>query len=195
MNDTITYYNQNAEEYFNNTVNVSMQELYDKFEAYLKPGNKILNLGCGSGRDSRYFLSKGYDVVSVDGSKEMCRLAEKYIGRGVRNITFAELDYNNEFDEVWASASLLHISKNNLPEILRKIYCALMSHGIIYSSWKYGGEDRIINGILYYNYREESIFSEFDSMSFNIESSWLTGDNMGRRDKWINIIAKKRKVF
>lgn len=195
MNDTITYYNQNAEEYFNNTVNVSMQELYDQFEAYLKPGNKILNLGCGSGRDSRYFLSKGYDVVSVDGSKEMCRLAEKYIGRGVRNITFAELDYNNEFDEVWASASLLHISKNNLPEILRKIYCALMSHGIIYSSWKYGGEDRIINGILYYNYREESIFSEFDSMSFNIESSWLTGDNMGRRDKWINIIAKKRKVF
>ena len=195
MNDTITYYNQNAEEYFNNTVNVSMQELYDQFEAYLKPGNKILNLGCGSGRDSRYFLSKGYDVVSVDESKEMCRLAEKYIGRGVRNITFAELDYNNEFDAVWASASLLHISKNNLPEILRKIYCALMSHGIIYSSWKYSGEDRIINGILYYNYREESIFSEFDSMSFNIESSWLTGDNMGRRDKWINIIAKKRKVF
>lgn len=195
MNDTITYYNQNAEEYFNNTVNVSMQELYDQFEAYLKSGDKILDIGCGSGRDSRYFLSKGYDVVSVDESKEMCRLAEKYIGRGVRNITFAELDYNNEFDAVWASASLLHISKNNLPEILRKIYCALMSHGIIYSSWKYGGEDRIINGILYYNYREESIFSEFDSMSFNIESSWLTGDNMGRRDKWINIIAKKRKVF
>ncbi len=192
MNETITYYNQNAEEYFNNTVNVSMQELYDQFEAYLKPGDKILDLGCGSGRDSRYFLSKGYDVVSVDGSKEMCRLAEKYIGRDVRNITFAELDYNNEFDAVWASASLLHISKNNLPEILRKIYCALMSHGIIYSSWKYGGEDRIINGIPYYNYREESIFSEFDSMSFNIESSWLTGDNMGRRDKWINIIAKKR---
>lgn len=174
MNETITYYNQNAEEYFNNTVNVSMQELYDQFEAYLKPGDKILDLGCGSGRDSRYFLSKGYDVVSVDGSKGMCRLAEKYIGRDVRNITFAELDYNNEFDAVWASASLLHISKNNLPEILRKIYCALMSHVIIYSSWEYGGEDRIINGIPYYNYREESIFSEFDSMSFNIESSWLT---------------------
>ena len=50
--------------------------------------------------------SKGYDVVSVDGSKEMCRLAEKYIGRDVRNITFAELDYNNEFDAVWARACL-----------------------------------------------------------------------------------------
>ncbi len=92
MNDTISYYNQNAEEYFNKTVNVSMQELYDQFEAYLKPGDKILDLGCGSGRDSRYFLSKGYDVVSVDGSKAMCNLAETYIGKKVRNITFEKLD-------------------------------------------------------------------------------------------------------
>lgn len=74
MNQTITYYNQNAEEYFNKTVNVSMQALYDQFEAYLNPGDKILDLGCGSGRDSKYFLSKGYEVVSVDGSIEMCRL-------------------------------------------------------------------------------------------------------------------------
>jgi len=109
MNETITYYNQNTEEYFNNTVNVLMQELYDQFKAYLKPGDKILDLGCGSGRDSRYFLSKGYDVVSMDGLKEMCRLAEKYIGRDVRNITFAELDYNNEFDAVWARACLKNI--------------------------------------------------------------------------------------
>ena len=120
MNETITYYNQNAEEYFNKTVNVSMQESYDQFEAYLKPGDKILDLGCGRGRDFRYFLSKGYDVVPVDESKEMCRLAEKYIGRDVCNITFAELDYNNEFDAVWACASLRLVnSRNNLRE---KVY-------------------------------------------------------------------------
>ncbi len=71
MNETITFYNQNAEDYFNKAVNVSMQELYDQFEVYLKPGDKILDLGCGSGRDFRYLLLKEYDVVSVDGSKEM----------------------------------------------------------------------------------------------------------------------------
>ncbi len=70
-----------------------------------------------------------------------------------------------------------------------------MSQGIIYSSWIYGSDDRIINVIHYYDYREESILSLVESMSFNIESVWLTEDNMGRGDKWINIIAKKRKVF
>ena len=63
MDATISYYNQNALEYFAKTVNVPMQNLYDKFEIYLKSGDKILDLGCGSGRDSKYFLSKGYDVV------------------------------------------------------------------------------------------------------------------------------------
>ena len=110
MDATISYYNQNALEYFVKTVNVPMQNLYDKFEIYLKSGDKILDLGCGSGRDSKYFLSKGYDVVSVDGSIEICRLAEKYIGKYVRNIFFDELDYVNEFDAVWASASLLHVA-------------------------------------------------------------------------------------
>lgn len=105
MNETITYYNQNAEEYFNNTVNVSMQELYDQFEAYLKSGDKNLDIGCGSGRDSRYFLSRGYDVFPVDGSMELCLLAGNYIGMDVRNITYEELDYNNEFDAVWSCAS------------------------------------------------------------------------------------------
>lgn len=145
MNETITYYNQNAEEYFNNTVNVSMQELYDQFEAYLKPGDKILDLGCGSGRDSRYFLSKGYDVVSVDGSKEMCRLAGNYIGRDVCNITFEELDYNNEFNAVWACASLVHVEIGEITGVLCKIQKLLKKKGILYASWKYGTGERIDN--------------------------------------------------
>ena len=120
MNETITYYNQNAEEYFNNTVNVSMQELYDQFEAYLKPGDKILDLGCGSGRDSRYFLSKGYDVFSVDGSKEMCRLAGNYIGRDVCNITIEELDYIKEFNAGSASPALDHVDIGQIHGVLSK---------------------------------------------------------------------------
>ena len=193
MNETITYYNQNAEEYFNNTVNVSMQELYDQFEAYLKPGDKILDLGCGSGRDSRYFLSKGYDVFSVDGSKEMCRLAEKYIGRDVRNITFAELDYNNEFDAVWASASLVHVDIGEIIDVLFKIQRALKKNGILYASWKYGTGERVDNQKYYADFEEATISELFASASFDIKKMWVTEDNLVRDCKWINVIGVRKK--
>lgn len=193
MNDTISYYNQNAEEYFDKTVNVSMRDLYDEFEEYLKPGDKILDLGCGSGRDSRFFLSKGYDVVSVDGSREMCRLAEKYIGRDVRNITFAELDYNNEFDAVWASASLVHVDIGEIIDVMFKIQRALKKNGILYASWKYGTGERVDNQKYYADFEEETISELFASASFDIKKMWVTEDNLVRDCKWINVIGVSKK--
>ena len=191
MNETITYYNQNAEEYFNNTVNVSMQELYDQFEAYLKPGDKILDLGCGSGRDSRYFLSKGYDVVSVDGSKAMCNLAEKYIGKKVRNITFEKLDYDNEFDAVWACASLVHVDIGEITDVLFRIQRALKKKGILYASWKYGKGERIENQKYYADYDEESINNLFSDASMKVAKIWISDDNLIRASKWLNVIGEK----
>lgn len=191
MNQTITYYNQNAEEYFNKTVNVSMQALYDQFEAYLNPGDKILDLGCGSGRDSKYFLSKGYEVVSVDGSIEMCRLAAKYLCKEARNITFNELDYVDEFNAVWACASLLHVDSGELLEVFARIRKALRDKGLIYASWKYGYMEYINNGKYYTDLNENSLVELFDSSSFSIEKLWITEDNLLRGEKWINIIGKK----
>lgn len=157
MDATISYYNQNALEYFVKTVNVPMQNLYDKFEIYLKSGDKILDLGCGSGRDSKYFLSKGYDVVSVDGSIEICRLAEKYIGKYVRNIFFDELDYVNEFDAVWASASLLHVDSKEMKDVLYRIKSALKKNGLMYASWKYGQGEKVDSLRYYVDFDEYAI--------------------------------------
>ncbi len=191
MNETITYYNQNAEEYFNNTVNVSMQGLYAQFEAYLKPGDKILDLGCGSGRDSRYFLSKGYDVVSADGSKAMCNLAETYIGKKVRNITFEKLDYDNEFDAVWACASLVHVDIGEITDVLFRIQRALKKKGILYASWKYGKGERIENQKYYADYDEESINNLFSDASMKVAKIWISDDNLIRASKWLNVIGEK----
>ncbi len=190
MNETITYYNQNAEEYFDKTVNVSMQKLYDNFEAYLKPGDKILDLGCGSGRDSRYFLSKGYDVVSVDGSKAMCYLAETYIGREVRNITFEKLDYDNEFDAVWACASLVHVDIEEITEVLIRIQRALKKKGVLYASWKYGKGERIDNQKYYADYDEASINELFSATSIKVKRIWISDDNLIRSSKWLNVIGE-----
>lgn len=191
MNETISYYDKNAAEYFDMTVNVSMQTLYDQFEAYLKPGDKILDLGCGSGRDSKYFLSKGYEVVSVDGSVGMCHLAAKYLGKEVRNITFDELDYVDEFDAVWACASLLHTDLNKITDVMIRIRKVLKKNGLIYASWKYGQGERVDNQRYYVDFDENTVRELFSIASFEIEKIWTTEDGLVRRCKWLNVIGKR----
>ena len=87
-NKTIDYYNQNAEEYCQSTKDADMSACYQMFEKCLQPGAKILDLGCGSGRDSKYFLSRGYDVTSVDGSEEICKYSSEYLQRPVQCVRF-----------------------------------------------------------------------------------------------------------
>ena len=189
MNETIDYYNQNAEEYFNKTVNVSMQSIYEQFEAYLKPGDKVLDLGCGSGRDSKYFLSRGYEVVSVDGSIEMCRLAGEYLNKEVRNISINELDYVDEFNAVWACASLLHVDMEAINDILHQIKKSFKEKGVLYASWKYGDGVRIDNQKYYADYDEERIKKLFSSASLYVHRMWISDDNLVRDSKWLNVIC------
>ena len=87
---------------------------------YLPLGAKILDLGCGSGRDTKYFLQKGYDVVAVDGSIEMVKLSTEFTGKQTLHLTFDEINFNEEFDGVWACASLLHVPRNKIDSIFKR---------------------------------------------------------------------------
>lgn len=78
-NKTIDYYNENAEAFIRGTVSVDFKETQDKFIKALS-GTKVLDFGCGSGRDTKYFIAAGLDVVATDGSKEICKSASKYTG-------------------------------------------------------------------------------------------------------------------
>lgn len=81
--NTLEYYNKNAKLYCEQTVVGNMKEKYERFLKHLKHNAYILDFGCGSGRDSKYFLEKGYKVKAIDGSIEMCKLASKYINQKV----------------------------------------------------------------------------------------------------------------
>lgn len=191
MDATIEYYEKNAKEYFNRTVNIKMDDLYEEFEKYLYPGAKILDLGCGSGRDSKYFLAKGYEVVSIDGSYEMCKLAEEYIGNTVYNIKFEDLNYNDEFDAIWASASLLHVKKHSLLQVMNEVISALKDHGVLYASWKYGSGPRCEDNRYYYDLSRVEICELLESNSAEVIKTWRSQDNLGRADSWVNILVKK----
>ena len=95
--------------------------------------NVQIDLGCGSGRDSKYFLEKGYAVIPVDGSAEMCIAASEYLHIPVRQMLFSELKFKNEFDGIWACASLLHVPKTQIRDIMAKVERALKPDGVLYA--------------------------------------------------------------
>ena len=86
--NTLNYYDSNAKSYFENTMQGNFQENYDRFLNKIPKGAFILDFGCGSGRDSKYFLENGYEVEAIDGSIEICKLACEYIGQDVKCMKF-----------------------------------------------------------------------------------------------------------
>ncbi len=194
MNKTLEYYNENADKFILGTLNVDMMTIQKKFISYIPKGGKVLDLGCGSGRDSLFFKELGYDVTAVDGSAEMCIQAEKNIGQSVINITFDKLDYEAEFDGILACASLLHVPSNNIKDVLIKIERALKTGGYFYFSVKYGNYEGEREGRYYTDYTEQSVESLFAAVpSLQMVDMWLTDDaRPGRNDSWINSIWLKK---
>lgn len=194
MNETLEYYNKNALDFYYNTKDADMQTLYDFFLKYLDKGAKILDLGCGSGRDTKYFLDKGYDVIALDASIEMVKLSSKLTGRKTVHKTFNELDYDNELDGIWACASLLHISRKEIDNILYKISRALKPNGVLYASFKYGDKEEFRNGRFFNFYEEESFGELIDKHPyFEVIETLITKDvRQGREDeKWFSVILRK----
>ena len=190
---TIDYYNINAESFVNQTVSVDFRDTQDRFLNYLN-GNKILDFGCGSGRDTKYFLDKGYDVTAIDGSEELCKKASEYTGIEVKHMYFQELQEVETYDGIWACSSILHLCRDELKTVFNKMQQALVSGGIIYTSFKYGDFEGERNSRYFIDFTLES-FKVFlsDIKGLTIIDSWITSDvRPGRgEEKWLNLILKK----
>lgn len=192
--DSIDYYNKYAAKEFEETVNQDMEGIRKEFLDLLEEGDTILDLGCGSGRDSLAFYELGYDVTPVDASEEMCQLAEIHTGLEVLKMTFEEMDFDNVFDGIWACASLLHVPKKELSDILTKIAKALNDKGILYMSFKLGDFEGFRGERYFCDYTEDSITEVLkDNGRLEIVRLWETKDvRSGHSDeKWLNVLARK----
>lgn len=191
---TIDYYNANAEMFYQETIGVEMTEFYEKFLIILPDKAKILDAGCGSGRDSLYFKRHGYQVTAIDGSFSLAQLAAKTINEPILNQTFQEIEFENEFDGIWACASLLHVSRNEIDDVINRLAKALKTDGILYASFKYGDEEYEKDGRYFNSYDEES-FRELINTQANIEilKVWISNDLRKERnqEKWLNILMIK----
>ena len=191
---TLDYYNQNADTFFSSTVSVDFQQTQNKFLDCLQAGACILDFGCGSGRDTKYFLEAGMKVDAIDGSEEMCRIASEYTGIEVQQMLFQELDVYDKYDGIWACASILHLPKNDLKLVLRKMVAALKTHGIIYTSFKYGEFEGERNGRYFTDFTIDTFQAFIQDMDhLQIIDDWITGDvRPGRgEERWLNLILQK----
>ena len=196
--NTLDYYNKNSEEYFNSTLNVDMTNTYKAFLKLLPKGGKILDLGCGSGRDSMNFMKLGYEVIAVDGAKKLAKKASVLLGKEVIVSTFEELELKEKFHGIWACASLLHIKREDLKTVLNNLYNNLDDNGVFYMSFKYGEKEYVDDKNRYFNcFTDESIISFInENTKYNILGLYITEDKLGRVNevKWLNLICNKKSV-
>ena len=196
--NTLDYYNKNSEEYFNSTLNVDMTNTYKEFLKLVPKDGKILDLGCGSGRDSMNFMKLGYEVTAVDGSKELAKKASALLGKEVIASTFEELELKEKFHGIWACASLLHIKREDLKTVLNNLYNNLEDNGVFYMSFKYGEKEYVDDKNRYFNcFTDESIIGFInENTKFNILDLYITEDKLGRVNevKWVNLICNKKSV-
>lgn len=194
MNKTIEYYNNNAASFVEGTQDVAFSEMQNRFLEYIPQGGHILDFGCGSGRDAKYFKEKDYNVDAVDGSEEMVRIAAEHSGLPVRRMLFQELDVVEEYDGIWACSSILHLAHEELKPVMRKILAALKKNGILYTSFKYGTFSGERNGRYFTDLTEDGLDLLLNEVGgFCIEKLWITSDVRPGRDseKWLNVILRK----
>ncbi len=196
INRTINYYETNAASFTEHTRDVPFGDTQNKFMTLIPQGGIILDFGCGAGRDTKLFLSKGYNVEAIDGSAKICELTSEYTGIRVKNLLFSDLDEKDKYDGIWACASILHLPKNELKDVLEKMLAALKQDGYIYSGFKYGDFEGLRGSGRYFTDFTEESFEAFigDIPEVELVDMWLTKDvRPGREaEKWLNVILHKR---
>lgn len=190
------YYQLHAQRFFSETVDVDMSELYRPFVAHLKPGARILDAGCGSGRDAKAFSEMGYAVEAFDASVELVELARQHTGLPVKQMRFEDVTEVERYDGIWCCASLLHVPLAELPGVMTQLSEALKPGGVWYLSFKYGCGEREKDGRRFTD-MDESGFAEVLSGLSGVEvmECWQTHDQRPERDdSWINLVLSKAET-
>jgi SAM-dependent methyltransferase len=189
------FYERNAEAFYGDTVTTDMAQIYERFLPLVRPGGRILDAGCGSGRDTLAFLRRGYQVDAFDGSSEMARRASGLTGIEVGQLMFESLletPLRNKYDAIWCCASLLHVERSALPAVIKALRNALEPGGIMYVSFKHGEMDRVKDGRKFTDLTEQGLEQILAAIGgCELSDRWLTDDQRpGRSDRWLNAIVQ-----
>lgn len=194
--DSIDYYERYAVPYYEETIDQDMTEIMAPFVEQLEEGAEVLDLGCGSGRDTLALTEQGFYVTGMDGSPKMCELASIYTDQEILQLRFEEMEFDDVFDGIWACASLVHVTPQDMPDIMHRIIRALKEEGILYFSVQEGDRDGIYGGRYFHDYTKQEIrelLRQFPQLE--LIDLWRTDDvrRDHREKQWLNVLVKKVK--
>jgi superfamily II DNA or RNA helicase/SAM-dependent methyltransferase/SOS-response transcriptional repressor LexA len=194
MSNTLTYYNSNAQKFFNDTIGVDMSVLHERFLTQVPVGGYLLDAGCGSGRDAKVFKERGYLVAAFDASPALVELSSSHAAQEVEVRTFADVEEVAVYDGIWACASLVHLPMQEIPDAISRLWRALKPGGVLYVSFKEGHGEREKDGRHFTDLDEPSLRQFFDEFS-DVEQieCWQTVDARPERDDlWLNAIILRQ---
>lgn len=191
---SVEFYETNADSFIAQTVDVDMTSLYLRFCKNLKLGASVLDAGCGSGRDALAFSRMGYHVVAFDASPKMVDAASKRADVPVYQMTFEDMKFDQPFDGIWACASLLHVPRTHLSDVLRSLASFLKPTGVLYASFKYGEQERE-KGWRYFNDLNEKLLADHlkDVPGLSAVEVWISSDRRPDRgeERWLNCLLSR----
>ena len=193
--DAVAYYDQRAQSFAAATVNADRSQIYQAFCQYVRPGDRLLDLGTGSGRDAKYWQDFGCKVTALDGAPQLCELAAQLLGHEVICRRFEDLTYDQEFEAIWAFSSLLHMPWQELVPMFKRLHRALVTGGYFYFSFMYGDFRGIRSERYFTDLNEKALAELLEAVGgFELLQTFITTDERPERridKKWLNAIVRK----
>jgi 2-polyprenyl-3-methyl-5-hydroxy-6-metoxy-1,4-benzoquinol methylase len=199
MTNTKNYYEQNSVDYIYKTKDVDFSYLYTKLDIYTLLAKSVLDIGCGSGRDAVYFAKQGKCVTAIDFAQSIIEEAKTINNH--ENISYRVDDVNSyetcdKYDLIWANASLLHLTRAELSEVLISIKSMLSNGGYFYSCFKQGEGSSTDKFGRFYSYYSQSELEEiFEDSGFEVCEIFTSSDSANRSVTWINVVVRNQMTF
>jgi len=192
-NETIEAYRKRHQDYLELTASGDDFRKLNRFIKLLPPDARVYDIGAGPGHDAAQMHAAGLSVVALEPTEEFAAIIEEK-GIPVQRYSFAEIHEKDHYDGAWASFSLLHAAKADLPRYLGQIATALKTEGIFVIAMKSGdGEARDHLGRFYSYYHPqelESLLEDAGFSPFDRQEGFAKG-LAGTRDPWVMIWSRK----
>jgi 2-polyprenyl-3-methyl-5-hydroxy-6-metoxy-1,4-benzoquinol methylase len=188
------WYDRNAQRYMASTLDADLSHVYEPFLRHVPEGGRILDAGCGPGRDSLVFQQMGYDVTALDASAEMVRIASERLGKPVLRLHHQDVAFQQEFDGIWSMASLLHVPQAGLPLVFEKYRNALVPGGVLFASFKHGEGEVRTKGRLFSNQNRQSLERLIAPIAdLDVLDIWVDFDNRPGRghEEWVSVLCRR----